>query len=142
MNFSGQQDSVTSVTKEPSTNVTNVTPPKKTNRSISQSDLLDHQVHIEIKNMSKSTEVLNSKTRPLNRRSSLAVTPSVSVVNLKHSSADNLPQMSSKRFISPNNSKNFGQPKSQMVRPNALLPGRMVMGIKVIFFSKVHFFVV
>ena len=104
------------MTKEPTTSVTNVTPPKKTNRSVSQSDLLDHQVHIEIKNMSKSQEVLNSKARPLNRRSSLAVTPSVSVVNLKHSSADNLPQMSSKRFVSPNSSRNFGQPKGRVAR--------------------------
>ena len=141
----GQQDSVTSVTKDSTTtsNVGPTVPPsqptaqpaKKTNRSISQSDLLDnHQVHIEIKNMSKSQEVLNSKSRSssVNRRSSLAVTPSVSVVNLKHGSADNLPQMSSKRFISPNKGANFGQPsKSQMLRPNALLPGRMVMGIKV-----------
>ena len=146
----GQQDSVTSVTKDPSSSpsVTSVTPSsqpvaqpsssKKTNRSISQSDLLDnHQVHIEIKNMSKSQEVLNNSSKArsgVNRRSSLAMTtPSVSVVNLKHGSADNLPQMSSKRFISnPNKASNFGQPsKSQMLRPNALLPGRMVMGIKV-----------
>lgn len=148
----GQQDSVTSVTKDPSSSpsVTSVTPAssssqplaqqpssKKTSRSISQSDLLDnHQVHIEIKNMSKSQEVLNNSSKArsgLNRRSSLAMTPSVSVVNLKHGSADNLPQMSSKRFISnPNKASNFGQPsKSQMLRPNALLPGRMVMGIKV-----------
>ena len=148
----GQQDSVTSVTKDPSSSpsVTSVTPSsqpvaqpsssKKTNRSISQSDLLDnHQVHIEIKNMSKSQEVLNNSSKArsgVNRRSSLAMTtPSVSVVNLKHGSADNLPQMSSKRFISnPNKASNFGQPsKSQMLRPNALLPGRMVMGIKVRF---------
>ena len=149
----GQQDSVTSVTKDPSSSpsVTSVTPAssssqplaqqpssKKTSRSISQSDLLDnHQVHIEIKNMSKSQEVLNNSSKArsgVNRRSSLAMTtPSVSVVNLKHGSADNLPQMSSKRFISnPNKASNFGQPsKSQMLRPNALLPGRMVMGIKV-----------
>ena len=150
----GQQDSVTSVTKDPSSSpsVTSVTPSsqpvaqpssnKKTNRSISQSDLLDnHQVHIEIKNMSKSQEVLNNSSKArsgVNRRSSLAMTtPSVSVVNLKHGSADNLPQMSSKRFISnPNKASNFGQPsKSQMLRPNALLPGRMAMGIKV----KMHF---
>ena len=56
---------------------------------------------------------------------------SVSVVNLKHSSVDNLPQQVASgatsggktRYLSPNR-QTFGQPtKSQILRPNSLLPG-------------------
>ena len=136
-------------------------------RSISQSDLShkseqSNSVHIEIKNMSKSQDHLaaniglqQSHGRPLrsssssSRRSSIVSEglinqnqqmgqASVSVVNLKHSSVDNLPQQVASgappggktRYLSPNR-QTFGQPtKSQILRPNSLLPGRMVMGIK------------
>ena len=148
-------------------------------RSISQSDLShksepSNSVHIEIKNMSKSQDHLATANigpgpihqqsgRPLrsssssSRRSSIVSEghqqmghqASVSVVNLKHSSVDNLPQVAQTaasagsggqniagggqgkpRYLSPNR-QTFGQPtKSQILRPSSLLPGRMVMGIK------------
>ena len=129
-------------------------------RSISQSDLShkseqSNSVHIEIKNMSKSQDHLaaniglqQSHGRPLrsssssSRRSSIVSEglinqnqqmgqASVSVVNLKHSSVDNLPQQVASgappggktRYLSPNR-QTFGQPtKSQILRPNSLLPG-------------------
>ncbi len=117
-----------------------------------------NSVHIEIKNMSKSQDqlssanpsrILRSSTSGSSRRSSIssALSQQVSVVNLKHASVDNLPQQvtgqaggGKNRYLSPNRQTSaststlFGQPlttKSQILqRPNSLLPGRMVMGIK------------
>ena len=67
-----------------------------------------------------------------------AAASSVSVVNLKHSSVDNLPQQVASgappggktRYLSPNR-QTFGQPtKSQILRPNSLLPGSVFIVVE------------
>jgi hypothetical protein len=137
--------------------VTSSTNPRRTSRSVSHTDLTQDKptrpessagVHIEIKNLSRSTDHLAGSSARLgsnkssgSRRSvsgllSSGQQTSVSVVNLKHGSVDNLPHQTSNdvssktpgRYLSSR--QTFGQPtKSQLLRPNSLLPGRMVLGI-------------
>lgn len=102
---------------------------KKSSRSISQSDLSQNSVHIEIKNMSKSQDQLSKS-----RRKSSSTSPTVSVVSLKHASVDNLPaQLSKTRYLSPNKSGGLfgtGSVSKSQILSRPALPGRMVMGIK------------
>lgn len=103
---------------------------QKRSKSVSHTDLHHDPstagqpgVHIEIKNMSKSQEFINtgnnSALHRLAGKSSTSRPVGVSVVSLKQ--PDNLPHFS-KRL------KHFGQPakSSQLLRNASLLPGRMV----------------